>query len=191
MRYRRRRMSVQGGTSMKPVARLCLGSLMLIAAPSFAGEGAVVCGAVHFIRAAGTEFRNSLINLRNLDLENPATVERITIRNAFGDVVHDSGPATSQPHPLNTDFAGGLNITTVPPGASYYLGTNHIWPLGEIPGVGMAETGQNLAVTVQFSKDGKADLFQVSAVSRTRERFGTGAERARDGSSCTEVKARD
>jgi len=177
---------------MKPVATLCLGSLMLLPAYSFAREGAVVCGAVHFIRAAGTEVRNTVLGLRNLDLVNPATVERITIRNALGDVVHDSGPATPQPHPLNTDFAGGLDITTVPPGASYYIGTNHIWPGGEIPprdGVVLAETGQSMAATVQFSKDGKAALFQVTATSRTRERAAPGAERSRDGHSCTEVKS--
>ena len=169
---------------------LCLSSLALLPASGFAADGGVVCGAVHFIRAQGTELRNTVISLRNLDLVNTALIERITVRNAFGDVVHDSGPATSQPHPLNTDFAGGLDITSVPPGASYYIATNHIWPAGEIPprdGVALAETGQNMAVTVQFSKEGKADLLQVSSISRTRERFGTGAERARDGGACTQV----
>jgi hypothetical protein len=177
---------------MKRVTTLCLSGFMLLPASSVAGEGAVVCGAVHFIRAAGTELRNTVISLRNLDLVYPATVERITIRNALGDVVHDSGPATHQPHPLNTDFAGGLNITHVPPGASYYIATNHIWPGGEIPprdGVPLAETGQNLAATVRFSKEGAPKLFEVTAISRTRERASPGAERARDGHPCTEVKS--
>lgn len=179
---------------MKALTTLCLASLMLPPAGAFAAEGTVVCGAVHFIRAQGTELRNTVISLRNLDLVNPATVQRITIRNAFGDVVHDSGPATGDPHPLNTDFSGGLDITHVPPGASYYLATSHVWPGGEIPprdGMVLSETGQNMAATVQFSKDGKRDLFHVTAVSRTRERFGTGAERARDGSACSEVKSGD
>ena len=182
---------LKGDQAIKRVTALYLSSLILLPASSMAGEGVVVCGAVHFIRAAGTELRNTVIGLRNLDLVYPATVERITIRNALGHVVHDSGPATHQPHPLNTDFAGGLNITSVPPGASYYIGTNHIWPGGEIPprdGVPLAETGQNMAATVQFSKEGKTALFQVTATSRTRERSSPGAERARDGVSCTEVK---
>ena len=118
---------------MKRVAALCLSSLALVPAYSFAAGGTVVCDAVHFIRAQGTELRNTVINLRNLDLVNPTTVERITIRNTPGDVVHDSGPATNEDHPLNTDFTPGLNITVVPPGASYYIGTNHIWPAGVIP----------------------------------------------------------
>jgi len=183
---------------MKPVAALCLSSLVLLPAYSFAASGTVVCGAVHFIRAAGTELRNTVINLRNLDLVNPTTVLRITIRNTPGDVVHDSGPATHQDHPLNTDFATdlspGLNITVVPPGASYYIGTNHIWPAGVIPpqdGVDRFLTGQAMSATVQFSKEGKADLFVVGAVSRTRERAAPGAERARDSSQCTKVKSEE
>jgi len=177
---------------MKSLAAMCLSSCVLLPAYSFAAGGTAVCGAVHFIRAAGTESRSTVISLRNLDLVNQTRVERITIRNAFGEVVHDSGPATHQPHPLNTDFAGGLNITDVPPGASYYLATNHVWPGGEIPprdGVPLAETGQNLAVTVEFSKEGNPALFRVTAVSRTRERESPGAERSRDGHSCTEVKS--
>jgi len=81
---------------MKRVAAFCLA---LVPAYSFAAGGTVVCGAVHFIRAQGTELRNTVINLRNLDLVNPTTVERITIRNTPGDVVHDSGPATNEDHP--------------------------------------------------------------------------------------------
>jgi len=179
---------------MKRVAALCLSSLALVPAYSFAAGGTVVCDAVHFIRAQGTELRNTVISLRNLDLVNPTTVERITIRNTPGDVVHDSGPATNEDHPLNTDFTPGLNITVVPPGASYYIGTNHIWPAGVIPprnDQDISATGQAMSATVHFSKEGKPALFVVGATSRTRERFGLGAERARDSSQCTQVKSRD
>lgn len=171
---------------MKRVAALCFSSLALLPAYSFAGGGTIVCSAVHFLRAGGTELRSTAISLGNLDLVNPTTVERITIRNAFGDVVHDSGPATenNNPHPLNTDFSGGLNITVVPPGASYYIATTHIWGFVGIPD--MPEAGQSMSARVQFSKEGKAALFVVGGNNRTRQ-APNGAERARDSIQCTEV----
>jgi len=129
--------------------------------------------------------RSTSISLRNLDLVNPTMVERITIRNAFGDVVHDSGPATeNNPHPLNTDFTPNLDITVVPPGASYYIATTHIWGLGGIPDV--PETGQSMSATVQFSKEGKAALFVVGGENRTRQ-APNAAERARNSTQCTAV----
>src|SRR5207237_10901083 len=68
----------RGTSSMKRVAAWCPSSLALGPAYSFAAGGTVVCGAVNFIRAQGTELRNTVISLRNLDLVNPTTVERIT-----------------------------------------------------------------------------------------------------------------
>jgi len=167
---------------MKRVAALCFSSLALLPAYSLAAGGTIVCSAVHFLRAGGTELRSTSISLRNLDLVNPTTVERITIRNAFGDVVHDSGPATGAPHPLNTDFSGGLDITVVPPGASYYIATTHIWGFGGIPD--MPESGQSMSATVRFSKEGNGALFAVGGENRTRQ-APNGAERARDSSQCT------
>ena len=170
----------------RPIA-LCLASLVFISTYAFAGGGSIVCGAVHFIRAAGTEARSTVISLRNMDLINIAIVERITVRDTFGDVVHDSGPATSQPHPLNTDYTPPLDVTSVSPGSSYYIATSHIWPSGALPT--NPEAGQNMAVTVQFSKEGNPALFTVEANSRTRETAAPRAERARDTSKCNEVKS--
>ena len=172
---------------MKSTVALCFCTLMLVSAHGLAAGGTVVCGGVHFIRAAGTEARSTVISLRNLNLLTPAVVERITVRNAHGQVIHDSGPAAGTLHPANTDFSPALDITDVPPGASYYLATSHIWPSGELPAPD-AELGQNLAVTVQFSTVDNPALFVVEANSRTRETAAPRAERARDSNQCTRLK---
>jgi hypothetical protein len=175
----------RGDAVMKPAVALCFSTLMLLSTHSVAGNGTVVCGGVHFIRAAGTEARSTVVSFRNLNLLTPAVVERITVRNAYGEVVHDSGPAAGTLHPVNSDFSPPLDITLVPPGASYYLATSHIWPSGELPD---PQTGQNLAVSVQFSTVDNPALFVVEANSRTRETAPPRAERARDSSLCTRSK---
>jgi hypothetical protein len=38
------------------------------------------------------------LSVRNVHPTASATVERITIRNVFGDLVHDSGPEIGVPH---------------------------------------------------------------------------------------------
>lgn len=170
---------------MKSTVAFCLSTLMLVSAHSIAAGGTVVCGGVHFIRAAGTEARSTVISLRNLNLLTAATVERITVRDAHGQVVHDSGPVAGTLHPANTDFSTPLDITVVPPGASYYLATSHIWPSGELPD---PQSGQNLAVSVQFSTVDNPALFVVEANSRTRETAAPRAERARDTNQCARLK---
>jgi hypothetical protein len=185
-RLRKRTMiSTREDVVMKPAVALCFSAFMLLSTHSVAAGGTVVCGGVHFIRAAGAEARSTVISLRNLNLVTAATVERITVRNAYGQIVHDSGPAAGTLHPANTDFSPALDITVVPPGASYYLATSHIWPSGELPD---PQTGQNLAVSVQFSTVDNPALFVVEANSRTRETESPRAERARDSNQCTRLK---
>jgi hypothetical protein len=184
---------------MKRLVALCLGSLALIPAYSIARDGAVVCGGTHFVRVGGTELRSTTIGFRNLDLVHPTTIERITIRNSLGEVVHDSGPEIGVPHPRSTafpeDFPDGFDITVVPPGANYGFQTNDIWGSNNIPlSPGrLANYGQDLAFTIEFSKRGKRELFMISASSRSRDRLpsgGQGAERSRNGNECREVPAR-
>ncbi len=136
----------------------------------------VRCGISHFLRNVNLEIRTATIVFDNGDPVNPATVDRLTIFDFFGDVVHDSGPAVGVLHPLNTDFAPpGIDITVVPPSASFYIATNHIWDANSIPtasptGASGNERGNALAAVVQFSKQGKPDLFQVHGRSRSRVR---------------------
>lgn len=174
---------------MKRTVALCFSTLVLVSTHSVAAGGTVVCGGVHFVRAAGTEARSTVINLRNLNLVTEATVERITVRNTNGQVVHDSGPAAGTQHPANTDFSSPLDITHVPPGASYYLATTHLWQSDQLPLD--PQMGQSLGITVQFSTVDNPALFVVEANSRTRDTAAPRAERARDSSVCTRLKQED
>lgn len=153
-------------------------SLMLLCAAVLLGSSAdaaeralVRCGAVHFLRNGNAEIGTSTVSLRNFDLEHDVTIERITYRNFFGDVVSDTGPAIGVPHPRNTDITPAQDITVVPPGASYYLATNHIWGNDPIPGAAGNQQGNNMSVVVEFSKRGKRDLFDVGASLRERRRI--------------------
>jgi hypothetical protein len=186
---------------MKAAIALCLSTICLFPAYSFAGNAAVACPAGHAFLAGNAEFRTTGISFRNLDLVNTTTIERITIRNVFGQIVHDSGPAIGVQHPLNTDFPveypTGLDITVVPPGAAYYLMTNQIWGVASVPGSSNSQ-GFTLTVTVEYSKDGKTDLLLVGSRVRSRDvvvnpngTLSQRGERGSDSSPCTKLKIGD
>lgn len=168
----------------------------ILLAPGLALAGSknqtFLCGAAHHLRVGGTEIRSTAINFRNIDLENPAVIERITIRNTHGAIVHDSGPAAGVPHPLNTDYAAPLDITVVPPGGSYYLRTGHIWGNNALPiTAGSGEAGQSMSAVVEVSKEGKKKLFSVGTRARARDRVvsptgvaSEGAERSSNSGDC-------
>jgi hypothetical protein len=164
------------------------------AVPAAPKTQTLACNVSHFVRAGGLELRSTAILVHNYDSGNAATVERITIRNVSGALVHDSGPAAGVLIPLNTDFAVPLDITTVPSGASYYLRTNHIWGNNSLPAAdGGNEAGQAMSAVVQVSKEGKEELLVVRTRPRSRERIITptganeGAERSSDSGSCTRL----
>jgi hypothetical protein len=135
----------------------------------------VRCGAFHFVRTSptGNELGTTSISLRNAGTTS-VTIERFTVRNFFGDVVHDSGPAIGVPHPLNFDIVPAQDITTVPPGASYYLGTNHIWGNDSVAGPAGNQQGFSMSVDVQYSGGPKTDL-RVGSSLRVRERIFVGS----------------
>ena len=176
---------------MRRFATLAFISLAVAPSYSLAGVEAVACPGAHFVRDGGREMRSTVIAFRNADLENAATIERITIRNVFGHIVHDSGPATGRPHPLNNSFPGGLDITLVPAGGNYFLATGDIWGLNSIPDADGSQ-GFVLSIVVQFSKEGKPDLLKVGTRLRSRERFDAplreGAERSSNTGTCADVK---
>jgi len=172
-------------------AVFALVTLLSVAQPALADvpNARVVCGAFHFIRP-GLEIGTTSINFRNADLENEATIERLTIRDSAGDVVWDSGPATGVPHPLNTDYVPPRNFTTIPPGASYYIATNHMWDNNVLP-AGNQE-GQSLTAVVEYSKRGDPDLLFVggSLCVRQLTTAGTpsGIEHSRVSATCARVR---
>lgn len=151
---------------------------LLLSTPAAAREsGTALCGATHTPRGVGlNEMLDTSIGLLNGNLDSSVTITRLTIRNFFGDIVHDSGPAVGVPHPLNTDPNPDQDITTVPPGATYYITTSHVWPgNGFVPDPvpGRLGGGNGMSVHVKFITDGKPELFVVTTGRRGRERIET------------------
>ena len=177
-------------------AALTMSLLFATPAAAAAKSGRIVCGAVHTPRYFGREMLDTTIGFRNANPDSSVTISRLTIRNSFGDVVHDSGPATLVPHPVNADYPGGLDVTTVPPLASFYLTTTHIWGLFPVP-VGSASGGFFMSAVVEFTTDGDPQLVVVGASLRGRERIETfpgsgaffqGEERSRSNFRCDALK---
>jgi hypothetical protein len=192
-------------------------ALLSIPTATWAGTVRMRCPVSHFKRAGGEEMRSASIRFNNGDPVNAATIERLTIYDFFGIVVHDSGPAIDVPHPLNTDIRTseepeGWDITTVPPNATYYIRTNHIrakdgtlWDNDSIPDLGDGyprnTRGNLMSVVVEFSKRGKRDIFVVSTRPRSRQRevlitdsgpvFLERAERSSDTGTCFRLRGRD
>lgn len=133
------------------------------------------CGMNHYIRAGGSEIVTGTITVRNTDLTHTATIQRLTIRDGNGNVLHDSGPLTPLPLPLNTDFPNtaplGKDITHVPPGGAVYLRSNHLWGNNGLPsGAAGNEAGQLMSASVVVTKEGQKSALAVHATQRLRTR---------------------
>ncbi len=149
-----------------------------------ANSPATRCYAAHIVRSAGTEMRFTVISLNNGDTQNAAVIERLTIRDGDGTVLHDSGPKIGIPHPLAQGTIPARNFTIVPPGAHFAISTTDIWGFGIVP-THAGRGNELISMQVEVSKPGKRSLFQVSSREITRERvllptgsFTVGAERA-------------
>jgi hypothetical protein len=156
---------------MRSMLMLLMLAALLVSTAEAAERGLVRCGWNHYVRSnneGGFEVNTSSVVFRNLDLHHPLTIERLTVFNLYGAVVHDSGPAIGVPHPLNTDLVPAQDITVVPPGAGFYLGSTHIWGNNSIPGDGGNQQGISLTVAVEFSKAGMIDLGKIAANRRVR-----------------------
>jgi hypothetical protein len=154
---------------------LPLAAVLAMPALAQAGIEKFQCGMTHFIRSGGTEMASSSISVRNADPMHPATIVQLTIRNGEGTVVHESGPATGIPLPLNTDFPAsfpaGKDVTVVPPGGVMYLRSNHIWGNNGLPsGAAGNEAGQSLSATVMVAKEGRRSTLFVTVSPRIRTR---------------------
>lgn len=152
-----------------------LGALLMAPVLASAATQTFRCGMTHFVRSGGTELASTTLSIRNADPGYTATVLQLTIRDGGGQIVHDSGPATATPLPLNTDFPntypGGRDIGQVPPGGGVYLRSNHIWGNNGLPsGAAGNETGQQLSASIVLSKDGMKSALSVHATPRIRSR---------------------
>ena len=161
-------------------------------------RGRFACGGVHAVRAnpatGVSEMFLTNVALRNLNDNDPVTIERITIRDPFGEVVYDGGPAIGAPFPQNTDFQPPLDVTVVPAGGAYYLWTKNIW--GDFPIPAGNQHGFALTFVVQFSTPGSSDLVTGVASTVVRQRvtdtsgafLGEGEEHTRVRGECTPIK---
>src|SRR5438067_10544403 len=126
------------------------------------GDGRVICGGVHTPRTQTSEMFDTAVSIRNANLERPADVRitRLTIRDFFGNVVDDFGEAATpaRPIPTNKDIPPSFNfdVTTVPPGASYYLTTTNIYGNNFLPS--MPGAGNNISIALEFTTSGDPDL---------------------------------
>lgn len=149
-----------------------LAALALVPAIAAASPQSFHCGLSHYLRSGGTEIVGGVLAVRNADAANPAAILRLTIRDSDGNVVHDSGPQTGIPLPLNTDFPAafpaGKDISRVAPGGSAYLRTGHLWGTGSLPAGN--EVGQALSATVVVAKEGPKGAINVSSTQRIRTR---------------------
>lgn len=159
---------------MQRVFLLFLVGLFLVPSAADAATGKSICFSAHFVRFGGKELRETVFFWVNGNATKSVTIERLTIRDAFGDVIHDSGPAIGVPHPLNTDFDVDEDITVVAPNRGFYFKTVHIWGFNSIPdpnGIPFNQLGFGGSTVVEFSTAGKAKLFRIWAQRRVRERI--------------------
>jgi hypothetical protein len=186
---------------MISMIRLSLVLVLLIgfaAPPAEAKTWRLSCGGFHFVRTHFTpaEIYITSFGVRNVNPQSQVTIERLVLRDSFGTVLSDTGPAGLMPHPLNTDVPEGSplrDITIVPAGESRFIRTLHFpWGLGPVPGPTGA--GNLLHIDVELSTAGKVDLVAVGTSRSVLERlvnavggFFEAAERTRDSSSCIRV----
>jgi hypothetical protein len=180
--------------------QLALAAAFLLAPAASYADQKFACAVFHWVRVpsvGSSEITLSAIVVRNLDLHHQLTIRRLTIRDGFGVVVHDSGPAVGTPLPLNRDFTPPLDITYVPPGASYYNHTVNIWGNNGVPptdSLGRNPAGTHMTAIVQVSAQGS---FLIRSTGVTRERvpintpngvgFTEGEERSRSAADCVQL----
>jgi hypothetical protein len=162
-----------------------------------AREGRAICGGVHTPKTQTAEMFDTAISSRNANLERPADVRitRLTVRDFFGNVVGDFGEAATPatPIPTNKDIPPSFNfdVSTVPPGASYYLTTTNMYGNSFLPTP--AGGGNNISIAVEFTTNGDPELVFVGGSLRVRELLGgvggtQGQEHSRLGLTCQRLK---
>jgi hypothetical protein len=150
----------------------------------------VECGGFHLVRVNApanlSEVFTTNISVRNRNPHESVSIERITIHDIFGNPVFDAGAAAGSEIPLNTDLTPPLDVTVVPPDASYYLSTKHIWGLLPLPTGN--QNGFNLSLRIQYSTSGRSDLVAVVGSNVVRQRVQVGPSAFIEGDEHTRVR---
>jgi len=160
---------MEGTMSIKYWAALLAAPILMASSSSFAAEfKEVFCGAAQFLRASGTEHHATLIVVKNTSPDESATWARLTFYDTFGVEIWDSGPAStgSIPHPPNPDFNPALDVTNIPPRASVYLNTKHVFGFGNI--LGDVEKGYSMQAYIRVETEGDAENIDVRGNRRAR-----------------------
>ena len=130
------------------------------------GVSTWVCPFPHARVGVFGELTTSQVNFTNVGKET-ATIEQFTIRDFFGDIVTDVGPSTGVPLPLNTDQLPPVDVTDIPPGANFYLESDHFFKKTSIPGV--PRLGFRMSATVKIRVEEDTDSIIVGGLTRFRE----------------------
>ena len=153
---------------MRRIVMFLLGGLLVIPTAAWAGTKKVSCISTHFFPSNGTQVRWAFLGLTNHDLDNEATIERITFRKTSnGTVIYDQGPNAEFPVgvPPAPSF-GALNVTPVPPGQGRGVSTITIFGLNTPP-----NPPGGLLAEVEWSKKGDKSLFLVRSIAFTSDRI--------------------
>ena len=153
----------------------------LVPSSAAASRGVTICEFAHFWRHVEDPERRELgttfLTFMNTDLDHEANILRLTIRDLYGEVVFDGGPksAANQALPKNmkVNLPDGLDISVIPPGATYFINSRDFFGIFPIASTEDALTGDNergftMQVRVEFKKKGPAKRFVVSAHSKFR-----------------------
>jgi len=153
---------------MRRIVMFLLGGLLLVPTAAWAQVKTtkVNCKGTHGTPNQGAQIRFTAFQFINFDLENPATIERITFRNFDGEIIYDQGPNVD--FPVGAPTLDALNVTPVPPGGARAMGTIRVFGFAPIPGPTF------VLAEVEWSKEGEENFFVVFSAQVTAERIDTG-----------------
>ena len=178
---------------MKRIVVLLIGGLFLASPAAWADTETkkVSCVSIHTFFNNNAQIRWAFFGFSNHDLENPATIERITFRDRNGVVLYDQGPNVNVEDEVGAPAFGTLGVTPVPPGRLRGVNTVNLFG-DDPPGRGP------LLAEVEWSKEGDEDLFVVRSIVITFEAIpdgGGGIQRGDfmtvNGPPCVEVEIDD
>ena len=149
---------------MRRMVLFLLGGLLLVPTAAWATTNKTSCKGTHGT-TPGAQMRFTAFQFINFDLDNPATIKRITFRNFDGVIIYDQGPNAD--FPVGAPAFDALNVTPVPPGGARGVSTLRVFGFDPLP------PPTFVLAEVEWSKEGDEDLFVVFSAQVTAERIPT------------------